>query len=119
MPRILIIDDEPDIAEFQKSYFTKRKYEVLVAVNTKDALEKIKNDSPDIVLCDVRLDSDRAGLEILSEAKKIKPNIVVFLITGLLEKDIHDQGLALGAKEVLTKPISAEELENKIKAAIS
>lgn len=71
MPKILIIDDEPDTIEFQQKYLTRRKYEVSTATNTKEALEKIKIDSPDIVFCDVRLDSDRAGLDILLEAKKI------------------------------------------------
>lgn len=113
--KILIVDDEADIVEFQKSFLMRRKYTVDTAKNTNEAIEMIKKLSPDIVFCDVRLDSDRAGLHILEEAKKFKSDIIVYLVTGLLDKDIEEKGIALGAKEILTKPITNEVLEKKIK----
>lgn len=118
-PKILIIDDEPDVIEFQKSFLGRRGYPVFTATNTKEAIETIKKESPDIVFCDVRLETDSAGMDILEQAKKISPNIIVYLITGYLENDIQEKGLALGAKEVLTKPISNQDLENKIKEVSS
>ncbi|MBU4346066.1 MAG: response regulator [Candidatus Omnitrophica bacterium] len=116
--KILIIDDEPDVLEFQKSYLSRRKYQVTTASNTKEAIETIKNESPDIVFCDIRLETDTAGLDILEQAKKIKPDMVVYLITGLPEVEVEKKGLALGAKELLHKPITNEILEGKIKEAI-
>lgn len=118
-PKILIIDDEVDVLEFQKSYLSRRKYQVLTALNTKEAIEAIKNESPDIVFCDVRLETDTAGLDILEQAKKLKPDITVYLITGLPGIELEKKGLALGAKELLRKPITNEALEGKIKEAIS
>ena len=118
-PKILIIDDEPDVIQFQKSFLTRKNYQVVTATNTKEALETLKNESPDLVFCDIRLETDTAGLAILEEAKRIKPDIVVYLITGLLDKEIEERGLALGAKEFLTKPMSNDALETKIKEAIS
>ena len=54
----------------------------------------------------------------MEQAKKIKPDTVVYLITGLPEVEIEKKGLALGAKELLHKPITNEALEGKIKEAI-
>lgn len=117
-PKILIIDDEVDVLEFQKSYLSRRKYTVFTAANTNEALDVIKNESPDIVFCDIRLETDTAGLDILEQAKKIKPDTIVYLITGLPEVELEKKGLALGAKELLHKPLTNEVLEGKIKEVI-
>lgn len=118
MSKILIVDDEPDIVEFQKSYLKKRRYDVISAKNINEAIEAIKKESPDVVFCDVRLETDAAGLTILEEAKKIKPEMAIYLITGLIDKNIQEKGLTLGAKDILTKPVSNDVLLNKIKEVI-
>jgi len=112
--KILLVDDEPDILEFQKSFLMRRKHEVTTAFNTNDAIEAIKNNLPDIVFCDMRIDSDQAGLEILKRAKEINSGIEFYLVTGVLEKELQVLGLGLGAKEVLTKPITNEAIEKRI-----
>jgi len=116
--KILLVDDESDVLEFQKSYLARRNYTVLTAANTARAMQIIKQELPDIVFCDIRLESDRAGLEILGYAKQIKPDIIFYLVTGLLDKDILEEGFSLGAKEVITKPILNEDVEKRIKSAI-
>lgn len=118
-PKILLVDDEVDVVEFQKHFLERRKYEVLTATNTKDAIEAIKNTSPDIVFCDIKLETSTSGFEILAEAKKLKPNLTIYLVTGYLDKDTEQKGLSLGAKEVLGKPLPNEELEKRIKEVIS
>ena len=118
MPKILIIDDEPDVIEFQKSYLLRRKYEVFTAVNTPQALEAIKNYSPEVVFCDLRLETDTSGINIIEQAKKIKPNLIIYLVTGIIDKEIESEALAKGAKEILHKPLSNEELEKKIKEVL-
>ena len=115
----MLIDDEPDVVRFQRSFLMRRNYEVFIALNTNEAIEAIQKESPDIVFCDIRLETDTAGLNILEQAKKIKPEIVVYVVTGLLDKDIEEKAIGLGAKEFLTKPMTNEVLESKIKEAIS
>lgn len=119
MAKILIIDDEPDIVEFQKAFLSRRKHEVITATNSSEALEMIRANTFEIVFCDVRLDTDSAGLKILEETKKLKPQVQFFLITGLIDKEIHDKGMALGAREILTKPISNAQLEQKVQEALA
>ena len=115
--KILIVDDEVDVLEFQRCYLQRRKYQVFTAFNTPKALEVFNKESPSIVFLDLRLETDTRGLEILEGIKKTKPDTVVFLLTGIIDKEIEDKALALGAKEVLHKPITNEVLENKIKEA--
>ena len=113
--KVLLIDDEPDVIEFQKSYLKRRNYQVLTASSTKEAIEVIIKESPDIVFCDIRLETHTSGFDILEQAKKINPNLIIYLVTGYLDQSTEERGLALGAKEVLHKPISNEALEQKIK----
>ncbi len=116
--KILLIDDEPDVLEFQKSYLSRKGYTCLVAASTKDALETIKNESLDLVFCDIKLETNTSGLDILEQAKKLKPNLTIYLVTGYLQEELDEKGLALGAKEVLHKPLTNEDLEKKIKETL-
>ena len=119
MPKILIIDDELDVLEFQKSYLARRKYQVFTAKNSQEAISSIEKESPDLVFCDLRIERDDSGLTIIEQAKKMKPGLTIFLVTGLLDKEIEEKALALGAKEVLHKPIRNEDLEKKIREVSS
>lgn len=118
MAKILLIDDEPDVIEFQKRFLERRKYEVSTASNIPQAIEAFRKESPEIVFCDIRLETDTAGFDILEQAKKIKPDSVIYLVTGLTDKDIEEKGIALGAKEILVKPLTNVILEQKVKEQI-
>lgn len=117
--KILLVDDEADVIEYQRRYFERRKYEVVTATNTKQAIEALKNTSPDIVFCDIKLETETSGFSILEQAKKLKPELIIYLVTGYLDKDIEQKGLSLGAKAVLGKPLSNDDLEQKVKELIS
>lgn len=118
MAKILIVDDEPDVVEFEKILLIKRNHQVFTATKISEAIGLIKTELPDIVLCDVKLDNDTAGLTILEEAKKEKPGIVFYLLTGMLDSEIEAKAMRLGVKEVLGKPIPTKTLEQKIEEAI-
>jgi DNA-binding NtrC family response regulator len=115
MPKkILVIDDEQDVVEFQKAYLTRKKFEVYCATTTPQAMELLASVRPDVVFCDMRIDSDRSGLDILEQAKKNDPEVAFYLITGLSDGTIEQQALAAGAREVLVKPISNEEILKRL-----
>jgi DNA-binding NtrC family response regulator len=118
-PKILIVDDEPDVIEFQRRYLERRKYNVFTAANTPQAIEAVTKESPDIVFLDLRIETDTQGLVILEEIKKIRPDTTVFLVTGIIDREIESQALALGANEVLHKPLPNEELEKKNQRSVS
>lgn len=110
-----MVDDESDIIEFQRRFLSRRGHQVWVATNTVDALKVIREIMPEVVLCDIRLEEDDSGLKILKEAKRLKPDMVVYLVTGLVDKALEEKALSLGAEELLIKPLSAEILEEKFK----
>ena len=115
MAKILIIDDEADVVEFQKSYLARRKHEVSIARNTAEALEAIKNNPFDIIFCDLRIDTDTSGLDILEEAKKHSSCAVFYIVTGVIDRQIENRAMESGAKEVLHKPVPNQVLDEKIK----
>ena len=115
MANILVVDDEPDVLEFQKALFRRKNHNVTTASNTSEALRIIRNEDLDIVFCDLKLDHDASGLDILEQAKKIKPALVFYLISGFVDKETEEKGLKLGAKEVLSKPIKNDKLEEKVR----
>lgn len=117
--KILIISCDPDVREYQKHFLERRKYQVLTTKNPQEAIELIKANSPDIVLYDIPFKSFEVSLDILPKLKSIKPVIIVYLITTAVDKKLETKALALGAKEVLFKPILKEDLEQKIKEVSS
>ena len=112
--KILLIDDEPDVLEFQKAYLKRHNYDVFTASSKKEAVEELKKNFPDIVFCDIRIDSDSTGLELLKYAKEISKKIEFYLVTGFLEEEVREKGISLGAKEVLIKPLTNEAIEKRI-----
>ena len=118
MPKILIIDDEPDVLEFQSAYLLKRNYEVTTAKDSLEALAALSQTLFDVVFCDIRLEQDTSGLSILKRAKELYPQLIIYLVTGLVDTQIIAQGLQLGAREVLGKPLPNQAMEQKIKEAL-
>jgi DNA-binding response OmpR family regulator len=117
-PTILILDDDPDAREPLASYLAKRNYHILTAATNQEAIAAAKEHSPEIILCDVKPEKDGQRLAVLKEIKEIRKDIVCYCITSP-HPEIEAMALALGAKEILHKPLGPEELEEKLKEAIS
>lgn len=110
MPKLLIVDDEQDVREFAKNFFERRKIETSIAAGGKEALELCKNQKPDLVLLDVRME-DMSGLDVLKEIKKIDKNIKVIMVSGVEEKETMDKAIQFGALSFIHKPLVLDELE--------
>lgn len=116
--KILIVDDEPDLLRVACFRLNKSGYEVLSAVNGKEALELAGKELPDLILLDVRLPL-MEGPDVCSCIKKDEKlkHIPVVLFTASTQ-DINARVEACGAQGYILKPFSAEELLNKIKEFI-
>ena len=68
MPKLLIVDDEDDIREFAKRFFSKRKIDCVTASNGREALEIICAQKPDLVLLDITM-AEMTGLEVLRKLR--------------------------------------------------
>ncbi len=112
-PRVLIVDDEPRIAEFIGEYLTEKGYEAFVADNGQDALNYVKRARPHIVLLDVRMAS-MSGIEVLKHIKEIDANIGIIMITALQEEELGRRALKLGASDFITKPVDFQYLDKTL-----
>jgi two-component system response regulator HydG len=115
---ILIIDDELDIRLLLSKFLEKNGYEVAATENGTKAIERLKKERSDLVICDFRL-PDYTGLEILSKIKIIDPSIQVIIITGYSDVRIAVEALKKGAYEYVTKPLYPEEILNLIEEALA
>jgi two-component system, response regulator, stage 0 sporulation protein F len=120
MAKLLIVDDEIDVREFAANFFRKRKLEVNTAANGYEAIEKVKQDKPDIVLLDIRMEG-MSGIQTLEEIKKIDQAIQVFMVTGTnpKENEAYNKCLQLGAANYVHKPLKLEELEQVVMNSVN
>ena len=114
--RILVVDDEPLIREFLGETLKRQGYEVLEATGADDAVGRIENITPDIVLLDIRM-KGRDGLSFLPEVKQICPDSPVLMMTGHGTVESAVQAMRLGAFDYLTKPFSADVVELAVERA--
>ena len=117
--RLLVVEDDVDIGNMLKIYFSGMEFEVDVAVRGKDALEKTKQVLPQLIVLDIML-PDIDGYEV---CKTLRTNmrtshIPVIFLTQKDERSDKLQGLELGADDYITKPFDIEELKLRVQGAI-
>jgi two-component system, NtrC family, response regulator HydG len=117
MKKILVIDDDVDICLLLSRFLTKNEFSVSTAHSGSKALEMLKKEVFDLVLCDFRL-GDTDGTEILAKIKELNPAIAVIIITGYLDIKIAVKVIKLGAFDYVTKPLFPEEILITVKKAL-
>lgn len=113
--KILIVDDDAVNVKLIESMLKNENYEILKAYSGKESLEKIK-ESPDIVLLDIMM-PEISGIEVLEKIKKMNENIIVIMLTAVVDLDIVIDVMKKGAFDYLRKPIEKEGLIKIIKKA--
>jgi len=113
MKKLLVVDDEHDICDFVQGFFKERGYDVLTALSGEDALAMVKNDKPDLVLLDIKMNG-MDGIAALKHIKDIDKNIKVVMVTAVDEQDKMDEACRLGACEYITKPLILDSLEQAV-----
>ncbi|ALG26120.1 PhoP family transcriptional regulator [Lactiplantibacillus plantarum] len=114
MKKILVVDDEKPISDIMKFNLTKEGYEVHAAADGEEALQKVDEVHPDLILLDLMLPK-MDGLEVARQVRKNydMPIIMVTAKDSELDKVL---GLELGADDYVTKPFSNRELVARVKA---
>ena len=117
--RLLIVEDDADIANMLKIYFTGLGYDVDVAWRGSDALDKTRQVLPHLIVLDIML-PDIDGYEV---CRTLRTNtrtshIPVIFLTQKDERSDRLQGLELGADDYITKPFDIEELKLRVQGAI-
>lgn len=117
MKKILVIDDDRDITALLQRFLTKNNYEVQVSYSGKDGLNKLADFTPDLVMCDYRLD-DMDGSTLLLKIKDVNADVPVIIITGYSDLKTAVNVIRLGAFDYVTKPLLPEEILLTIKQAL-
>ena len=113
-PKLMVVDDEIDICNFVKSFFEMRGFKVTTAMNGDEAMSKLLQDRPDIVILDVKMRRDGEGLEYLPKIKKALPTAKVMMVTGVEDEKTVETARRLGADDYITKPLVLEYLESNV-----
>ena len=121
--KILLVDNDSDFVEINKSLLEKKEYEVIAAYNANECREKIKSINPDLIILDVMMDSTDDGFELATDigyAEKTK-DIPIIMVTALTKKkvkfpwkygQIDDNWLPV--KTIIEKPVDPERLLDEI-----
>jgi two-component system, OmpR family, KDP operon response regulator KdpE len=113
---ILVVDDEPRMVRFVKMNLDLEGYQTLEAHDGYQALEKMREYQPDLVLLDVEMPS-LDGFETLKRLREVSDTPVIMLTVRSDEED-RIKGLDLGADDYVTKPFSPRELSSRIRAVL-
>ena len=112
--KILVVDDDVNICEIIRLYLEKEGYEVLTAMDGKQAIEMFKEQAPGLVLLDIMLPIVD-GRQVCSEIRRIS-NIPIIMLTAKGETFDKVLGLELGSDDYVVKPFDPKEIVARIKA---
>lgn len=118
--RLLIVEDDVDISNMLRIYFSSLGYDVEVAVRGSEALEKTRHTMPHLIVLDIML-PDIDGYEVCRNLRTVTrtSHIPVIFLTQKDERSDRLQGLELGADDYITKPFDIEELKLRVQNAIA
>lgn len=115
--RVLVVDDQKGVRRLLEELFKKEGYEVNVAVDGRDSIEKVKANTPDNVLMDMKM-PNMNGLEASEEIIKYDRNIPIIMMTAYGEMEIVQKALEVGVKKYITKPFDIIDLRNLVREVL-
>jgi len=121
---ILVVDDEPDFASIVQANLKKEGFNVEVAYDGVEALEKVKANPPDAIVLDVMM-PEKDGYAVCSELKRDKKykDIPIIMLTAVADhvsstRYSHHDGMSMEADDYLPKPASAEDISESVKRLV-
>ena len=116
-PRLLVVDDEANIAELMRIWFEPIGWDVVTATSGPEGVARAVDRPPDAVVLDLMLPG-YGGLEVLRRIRLLHPRPVVVLSTARDSDEDRTAGFAAGADDYLVKPYSLGELENRLRELV-
>jgi len=111
---ILVVDDEPRIAEIARDYLERAGYRVTTAGTGPDALAFARTQRPDLIVLDLGL-PQMDGLDVTRQLRK-QSGVPIIMLTARVDESDKLVGLELGADDYVTKPFSPKELVARVRA---
>jgi two-component system OmpR family response regulator len=116
-PRVLVVDDEPNIARLVATALRYEGFEVSVAADARSALKAVTEFRPALVVLDVML-PDMDGFEVQRRLRRDAEDVSVLFLTARDTVEDRVRGLTLGGDDYLTKPFSVDELVARVRAVL-
>lgn len=113
---ILVVDDEPKIVKLARDYLEKGGYQVVTAVNGKDALATARHEQPDLIVLDLNLPG-MDGLDVCRQLRR-ESAVPIIMLTARIDETDRLIGLELGADDYIVKPFSPRELVARVRAVL-
>jgi len=114
--RILVVDDDVSLLETMRDGLSLKGYQCETAENAITALELISKNTFDSMVADVVL-PDMTGFELTEKVKKLKPDMVVIIMTGFIEEFSYKDAMESGASDFIKKPFALKELIARVEHA--
>ncbi|MCD8796254.1 response regulator transcription factor [Mammaliicoccus sciuri] len=115
--KVLVVDDEQSIVTLLKYNIEQAGYQVIVAYDGVQALEKVNEEKPDLVVLDVML-PEKDGIEVCKTIRSGKNQVPILMLTAKDDEFDRVLGLELGADDYMTKPFSPREVVARVKAIL-
>ena len=115
-PKIMIVDDDTNIAELVSLYLEKEHFDTLCVEDGFSAIEQFKKYTPDLILLDLMLPG-KDGYEVCREIRKTS-NVPIIMLSAKGEVFDKVLGLELGADDYIIKPFDSKELVARVKAVL-
>ena len=117
--KILIVEDDPDVAEMLTAYFRSQEYEVYTVNWGEDGVRSAVQVSPELVILDIRL-PDIDGYEVATRLRRDRrtADIPIIFLTEKRDRSDKLQGLEIGADDYITKPFDVQELRLRVRNAL-
>lgn len=115
--KVLVVDDEQSIVTLLKYNIEQAGYQVIVAYDGVQALEKVNEEKPDLVVLDVML-PEKDGIEVCKTIRSDKNQVPILMLTAKDDEFDRVLGLELGADDYMTKPFSPREVVARVKAIL-
>jgi two-component system, chemotaxis family, chemotaxis protein CheY len=115
--RILIVDDDQFVRTVLRDILAPTGHQVSEATNGAEALERIRDQVPDLVILDLLMPK-MSGMEALKEIRRMEPRSKVVVITSLASDALAEEAMRFGASGFVVKPFHAMEIEEAVRQAM-
>lgn len=114
---VLVVDDEPAVLATYRMILEQQGYDVTAVLTSAEALDTVRRREVDLLLCDLSLEQQHTGFEVIDVARKRRPAMPVVLLTGYASKEATDRARKQKIR-VLFKPIDIQEFLNTISESL-
>jgi DNA-binding response OmpR family regulator len=114
--RVLVVEDDPDLAALEADVLAARGYRVEVACNGREALAAIEREAPDLILLDMKMPVMNGG-DFAEEYRRTQGKAIVVVVTA--SEDAQRRAIEIGATDWIAKPFDPGDLVEKVKKVLT